>query len=76
VRGSKAKTDTFTWGRGVAERGEGERQGQGGSRREWLGGGVLRESGECEGRGRLGDGGERDRERGVGPEVVAGLVEA
>ena len=69
------KTITFSLPPEMAERLDEVMQRQGRSRSEFLREAVLRYIEECEWRQLLQYGEERARERGIGPEDVAGLVE-
>ena len=69
------KTITFSLPPEMAERLDEVMQRQGRSRSEFLREAVLRYIEECEWRQLLQYGEERTRERGIGPEDVAGLVE-
>ncbi|MDE2778830.1 MAG: ribbon-helix-helix domain-containing protein [Chloroflexota bacterium] len=69
------KTITFSLPPEMAERLDEAMQQRGRSRSEFLREAVLRYIEECEWRELLRYGEERARERGVGPEDVAGLVE-
>ena len=69
------KTITFSLSPEMAERLDEAMQGQGRSRSEFLREAVLRYIEECEWRQLLRYGEERARERGIGPEDVADLVE-
>lgn len=69
------KTITFSLPPEMAERLDEAMQQQGGSRSEFLRESVIRYIEECEWRQLLRYGEERARERGLGPEDVAGLVE-
>ena len=68
------KTITFSLPPEMAERVDAAMAGQGKSRSEFLREAVLRYIEECEWRQLLQYGEERSRERGFGPEDVAGLV--
>ena len=69
------KTITFSLPPEMAERLDEVMQQQGGTRSEFLRDAVLRYIEECEWRQLLQYGEGRARERGIGPEDVAGLVE-
>lgn len=69
------KTITFSLPPEMAERVDAAMAGQGKSRSEFLRDAVVRYIQECEWRQLLRYGEERARERGIGPEDVAGLVE-
>ncbi len=69
------RTITFSLPPEMAERLDQAMQGQGRSRSEFLRDAVVRYIEECEWRQLLRYGEERTRERGIGPEDVAGLVE-
>ena len=69
------KTITFSLPPEMAERLDEVMQRQGRSRSEFLREAVLRYIEECEWRQLLQYGEDRARERGIGPEDVAGLVE-
>ena len=69
------RTITFSLPPEMAERLDEVMQGQGRSRSEFLREAVLRYIEECEWRQLLQYGEEQARERGIGPEDVAGLVE-
>ncbi|MDE2780605.1 MAG: ribbon-helix-helix domain-containing protein [Chloroflexota bacterium] len=69
------KTITFSLPPEMVERLDEAMQGQGRSRSEFLREAVLRYIEECEWRQLLRYGEERARERGIGPEDVADLVE-
>ena len=69
------KTITFSLPPEMAERLDEAMQGQGRSRSEFLRDAVVRYIEECEWRQLLGYGEGRARERGIGPEDVANLVE-
>ena len=68
------RTITFSLPPEMAERLDEAMQSQGRSRSEFLRDAVLRYIEECEWRQLLRYGEERARERGIGPEDVAGLV--
>ena len=69
------KTITFSLSPEMADRVDEAMKQQGGSRSEFLREAVLRYIEECEWRRLLQYGEDRAREKGIGPEDVAGLVE-
>ena len=69
------KTITFSLSPEMADRVDEAMKQQGGSRSEFLREAVLRYIEECEWRRLLQYGEDRTREKGIGPEDVAGLVE-
>ena len=69
------RTITFSLPPEMADRVDEAMKQQGGSRIEFLREALVRHLEECEGRQLLQNGEERARERGIGPEDVAALVD-